>query len=108
MAWTDQIDLATARRAVEKAAGDEASKTQAKTDVNVFFAQYMGIALPVRLALDPTAEGWFLRAESDAPGTALGYTIYRPEGEELSDEELELVSAGGSCNGPSGSPPSQG
>jgi hypothetical protein len=61
------------------------------------------VVSPVPLALTRTTYGLFLHAASEPRGTGKGYAITLDSdrlSDELNDDELDLVSAGGSTSGP--------
>ena len=71
--------------------------SEATTDLNGFLARRMHIESPVKLKLYEMPYGWFVCPESEPVANAFGYKIERPaanDSSELSDSELELVSAG--------------
>jgi hypothetical protein len=97
MAWNDQIDSATVQRVLDTIGDDAVLRSEATTDLNGFLARRMQIESPVRLKLHEMPYGWFVCPESEPVAKAFGYKIELPaanDSDELSDSELDLVSAG--------------
>jgi hypothetical protein len=103
MSWTDQIDLATVKRLIDELGANPSLVAEAKGDLNGFLDRHMGIQSPTRLSVHELPSGWFICAESEPAETAVGYRVGEvadSEADELSDSELELVSAGSPAYGP--------
>jgi hypothetical protein len=98
MNWTDQIPRTTVQQVVDAISADASLLPRAEADLNGFLVERMNIQPPTRLKLYQMPYGWFVGAESDPLESAFGYkfTSQTDDGtDELSDSELDLVSAGG-------------
>jgi hypothetical protein len=114
MSWTDTITSQTIAMLETKIQANPALLSEAFTDIDGFIQAQTGLASPVplkvyRVRAADGGMGVFLAPAAEAFEVSKGYTVALPPdfaallGDDLNDDELELVSGGGSGGG-AGSP----